>query len=91
MASDRMSDGAKAFAAWHNLGMTQKPPKRPRDPSQLASIIATGERPDRDPTPEEQGKAPAAVALARRGGRARAASMRAKRRSEMARKTAKAR
>jgi hypothetical protein len=35
--------------------------KRPRDPNQLAKSIiniATGEKPDRDPTPEEQGKDP---------------------------------
>ena len=34
-------------------------PKRPRDPNQLAKSIidiATGQKPDRDPTPEEQGK-----------------------------------
>jgi hypothetical protein len=46
-------------------------PKRPRDPNQLAKSIidiATGEKPDRDPTPEEQGKDPAAVALGRRCG-----------------------
>jgi hypothetical protein len=39
-------------------------PKRPRDPNQLAKSIidiATGQKPDRDPTPEEQGKDPAAV------------------------------
>jgi hypothetical protein len=33
--------------------------KRPRDPNQLAKSIvdiATGQKPDRDPTPEEQGK-----------------------------------
>ena len=42
-------------------------PKRPRDPNQLAKSIidiATGAKPDRGPTPEEQGKDPAAVALA---------------------------
>ena len=36
-------------------------PKRPRDPNQLAKSIidiATGQKPDRDPTPEEQGKDP---------------------------------
>ena len=46
-------------------------PKRPRDPNQLAKSIidiATGQKPDRDPTPEEQGKDPAAVALGRLGG-----------------------
>jgi hypothetical protein len=33
----------------------------PRDPNQLAKSIidiATGEKPDRDPTPEEQGEGP---------------------------------
>ena len=42
--------------------------KRPRDPAQLAKFIvdvATGEIEDRTPTPEEQGKDPAAVALGR--------------------------
>ena len=51
--------------------------KRPRDPNQLAKNIigiATGEIPDRDATPEEQGKDPAAAALGRKGGAARAAS-----------------
>jgi hypothetical protein len=46
-------------------------PKRPRDPNQLAKSIidfATGKKPNRDPTPEEQGKDPAAVALGRKGG-----------------------
>jgi hypothetical protein len=50
--------------------MTDKLPKRPRDPNQLAKLIidiATGEKPDRDPTPEEQGKDPAAVALGKKG------------------------
>ena len=45
--------------------------KRPRDPSQLAKLIfdiAAGEIEDRPPTPEEQGKDPAAVALGQRGG-----------------------
>jgi len=46
-------------------------PKRPRDPNQLAKSIidiATGQKPDRDPMPEEQGKDPAAVALGKKGG-----------------------
>jgi hypothetical protein len=50
-------------------------PKRPRDPNQLAKSIidiATGQKPDRDPTPEERGKDPAAVAMGKKGGRARA-------------------
>jgi hypothetical protein len=59
--------------------------KRPRDPAQLAKMIvdiATGEVEDRKPTPEEQGKGPAAVALGKRGGAARAKSMSAKKREE---------
>jgi hypothetical protein len=44
--------------------------KCPRDPNQLGKLIidiATGQVEDRLPTPEEQGKDPAAVALGRRG------------------------
>ena len=44
-------------------------PKRPRDPNQLAKSIidiATGQKPDRDPTPEERGKDPAAVAMGKK-------------------------
>lgn len=66
-------------------------PKRPRDPNQLAKSIidiATGQKPDRDPTPEEQGKDPAAVALGKKGGKARAASLTAKRRKQIAKKAA---
>ena len=66
-------------------------PKRPRDPNQLAKSIvdiATGQKPDRDPTPEEQGKDPAAVALGKKGGAARAAGMTAEKRSEIAKKGA---
>jgi hypothetical protein len=69
-------------------------PKRPRDPNQLAKSIidiATGQKPDRDPTPEEQGKDPAAVALGKKGGKARAEGLSAKKRSEIAKKAAKAR
>jgi hypothetical protein len=46
-------------------------PKRPRDPNQWAkriTDIVSGEVEDREPTPEEQGKDPAAVALGRKGG-----------------------
>jgi hypothetical protein len=69
-------------------------PKRPRDPNQLAKSIidiATGQKPDRDPTPEEQGKDPAAVALGQKGGKARANSMSAERRAEIARAAAQKR
>lgn len=66
-------------------------PKRPRDPNQLAKSIidiATGQKPDRDPTPEEQGKDPAAVAMGKKGGKARADGMTAEKRSEIAKKAA---
>lgn len=73
-------------------------PKRPRDPAQLAKLIvdiATGEVDDREPTPEEQGKDPAAVALGRRGGlkggKARADNLTAEQRAGTAREAAKAR
>ena len=48
-----------------------KTPKRPRDLNQWAKRmvdIATGATSDREPTPEEQGKDPAAVTRGRLGG-----------------------
>jgi hypothetical protein len=72
--------------------------KRPRDPAQLAKLmidIASGEVEDREPTPEEHGKDPAAVALGRRGGlkggKARAEKMTPIQRKHSAQKAAKAR
>ena len=72
--------------------------KRPADFAQRAKMIvdiATGEIEDREPTPEEQGKDPAAVSLGRRGGlkggKARAAALDPKKRKEIARKAARAR
>ncbi len=68
--------------------------KRPRDPNQLAKSIidiATGATPDRPPTPEEQGKDPAAAALGRKGGKARAESLSARKRSEIAKVAAQKR
>jgi hypothetical protein len=73
--------------------MTSRP-KRPRDPAQLAKLIvdiATGEIEDREPTPEERGKDPAASALGRKGGKARADAITAERRAEIARKAASSR
>lgn len=68
--------------------------KRPRDLNKLAASIvreATGEAPPEEPSK----KNPAAVALGRlggqKGGKARAAKLSAKRRSEIARRAAKAR
>jgi hypothetical protein len=72
--------------------------KRPRDPNQLAKLIvdiATGQVEDREPTPEEQGKNPAAVALGRKGGikggKARWANLSPEQRSEAAALAAQAR
>jgi hypothetical protein len=72
--------------------------KRPRDPNQLAKSIvgiATGQVEDREPTPEEQGKDPAAVALGRKGGlkggKARAKAMTKAQRVRSAKKAAKTR
>ncbi len=67
--------------------------KRPADPNIKAKLIvdiATGETPD--PNKDLKGKNPAAVELGRlgglKGGKARAASMTAKKRSEIAKKAA---
>ncbi|MGA3304276.1 MAG: histone H1, partial [Methylovirgula sp.] len=72
--------------------------KRPRDPAQLAKLmidIASGEVEDRQPTPEEQGKDPAAVERGQRGGTkgglGRAAKLTGSQRSAIAKKAAKAR
>ena len=72
--------------------------KRARDANKLAKSIvdiATGEVEDREPTPEEHGKDPAAVSLGRRGGlkggKARAKTLTAQRRSEIAKIAARSR
>jgi hypothetical protein len=77
----------------HIGNMAEKHPKRPRDVNQWAKRmveIATGQVEDREPTPEEQGKDPAAVALGRKGGLkggiARAAKLTPRQRSEIAQK-----
>jgi hypothetical protein len=54
--------------------------------------IATGDEPeDYGRPPESEGKDPAAVALGRRGGKARAEGLSAKRRKEIARRAAQGR
>jgi hypothetical protein len=72
--------------------------KRPRDPAQLAKLmidIASGEVEDREPTPEEQGKDPAAVSLGRKGGlkggKVRAEKLSPEQRRESARRAVRAR
>jgi hypothetical protein len=96
----------KAIARWDTEGgapasgdqSTIKRPKRPRELNQWAKRmldIATGEGRDAAPTPEEQGKDPAAVSLGRRGGlkggKARAASLSHEQRREIAQKAAASR
>jgi hypothetical protein len=75
--------------------MPDRSRKRPRDPNELAKRLvdeATGDQPKYDP---DEGKDPAAIALGRRGGlkggKARAAKLTPKERSEAARKAAQAR
>ena len=63
--------------------------KRPREPAQLAKLIvdiATGDVEDRPPTPEELGKDPAAVAMGKKGGEARAKNLSAAKRAEIAKR-----
>jgi hypothetical protein len=65
--------------------------KRPADVNARAVMIAkiaTGEIEDDLTTPESEGKNPAAVALGRMGGKARAEGLSAKRRKEIAQKAA---
>jgi hypothetical protein len=69
-------------------------PKRPRDLNQWAKRmvdIATGEVIDREPTPEEQGKDPAAVDSGAKGGRSRARKLSESERVAIAKKGASAR
>ena len=53
--------------------------------------IATGEIEDDLPTPESEGKDPAAVALGKKGGIARAAALKKSQRASIAKMAAKAR
>ncbi len=50
--------------------------------------VLTGEIEDTIPTPESEGKDPAAVALGKKGGAARAKSMTTERRAEIAKRAA---
>jgi hypothetical protein len=75
-----------------------KGPKGERRPADVIGAavkvmrIATGEETeDYGPAPESEGKDPAAVALGRKGGQARAEGMSAKQRKQIARKAARKR
>jgi hypothetical protein len=93
--SRRAAGVGPASASATIQAMPKRSSKRPRDVNELASSIvdeATGQAPKLDP---DEGKDPAAVALGRRGGlkggKARAAKMSAKQRSEAAKRAARAR
>lgn len=77
----------------HTVRMTK--PKRPRDPNQLAKLIAEIATGETDDTKTEDGKNPAAVALGRKGGlkggKARAESLSPGKRRAIAKKAAAAR
>lgn len=76
------------------LSGMQKRPKRPRDPNQLGKLIvdlSVGEAAETSNMPDDNGKDPAAVALGKKGGAARAASLSKKRRAEIATDAASAR
>lgn len=78
----------------HSRTMPENRLKRPRDPAQLAKLmidIASGEVEDREPTPEEQGKNAVAVRHGQAGGLKRAQAVTPKKRSEIAKKAARAR
>lgn len=67
--------------------------KRPADVNARVMIakIATGEVEDVRPTSESEGKNPAAVALGRMGGKARATALGKRKRTEIAKRAAAAR
>ena len=79
----------------HAIITRVKRPKRPRDTNQLAKSIVDLSTGDADEVDPNEGKDPAAVALGRKGGlkggKARAASLSPEKRSEIAKKAAKAR
>ena len=68
-----------------------KNPKRPRDTNQLAKFIVDLATGDVELPKSDDGKDPAAVALGRKGAKARAEGLSAKRRKEIAKKAAKKR
>lgn len=66
-------------------------PKRPRDPNQLAKLIldiTTGERPNDSPKEPESTATLARRKGGRKGGKARAKAMPAKKREQIARRAA---
>ena len=105
MQSDTKYGGVFGILAWgltmlerlcYARSMTTPKKKRPRDISQLAASIVEDATSEEKPAPEPASKKnPAAVALGRlggfKGGKARAAKLSSKKRSEIARDAATAR
>jgi len=81
----------------HASGMPNRSskPKRPRDANQLAKTIVDIATCETEEQHEDEGKDPAAVALGRKGGlkggKARAAKLSKKRRTEIAKQAARSR
>jgi len=82
----------------HSRPMADHRRKRPKDPNQLAKFIVDAATSARESTPiesQEREKNPAAVSLGRRGGlkggKARAASLTADQKREIARRAAEVR
>ena len=76
------------------LSGMQKRPKRPRDPNQLGKLIvdlSVGETDDTKNMSDDSGKDPAAMALGRKGGKARAAKLSKNQRVAIAKQAAKMR
>lgn len=82
------------LTAKHYLESMPKGPKGQRRPADVIGNavrvmqIATGQIAEDAPRIEDEGKDPAAVALGRKGGKARANNLTKKRRAEIARKAA---
>ena len=76
------------------LSGMQTRPKRPRDPNQLGKLIvdlSVGEADDSKNIPDNSGKDPAAMALGKKGGKARAKKLSPKQRTLIAKNAARAR
>jgi hypothetical protein len=84
---------AKLTAKHYSMTMVKglKGERRPADINARAVMIAKIATGELDDVTTDDGKNAAAVALGRRGGKARAAGMSAKKRKEIAKKAAKAR
>lgn len=81
---------ATIMSLWHRFRMNKKP-KRPRDLNQLAYAIVQESTADEKPEPIKDTRNPAAVARGEKGGKARAETLSAKKRTAIAKKAAKAR